>query len=120
MHHHALLRRWARKEEFMRCTGKWLVLVVLGGCLVAACSADSAPQDSPRRATTVPLGPNSLGLTFTPMPDWFHFQSSETVQAWINEDDTKSMMEHAWELWGGRTSPTTQTINREKGHLSNL
>ncbi|HTU89583.1 MAG TPA: hypothetical protein VMF69_05745 [Gemmataceae bacterium] len=100
----------------MRHTNKWFVLVLLCGSLAAACARDNprAQKSPPPPEADVPLGPNSLGLTFTPMPDWFHFRTAAEVQTWIDEDDVKAMMEHAWELWGGLTSPTTQTVKDEK------
>ena len=44
----------------------------------------------------------------TPLPDWFKFQSKDTVNGWIDTDDNKAIVSHAWELWGALTSLTPQ------------
>ena len=57
------------------------------------------------------LGKNSFGLTYTPMPPAFKFQPKATINGWVKQNDTKAMIQHGWELWGGLTSMTSQTVD---------
>jgi hypothetical protein len=36
----------------------------------------------------------------TPLPEWFKFQTSDTVNGWISALDNKSITQHAWDRWG--------------------
>jgi hypothetical protein len=56
-------------------------------------------------------GPNGLGLVFVPMPPWFKFRPAPEVQKWIDEVDSRAITEHAWDLWGGLTTLTTQKVD---------
>jgi len=53
-------------------------------------------------------------LVPAPMPDWFKFQSNDTVNGWINTLDNKSITGHAWDLWGAITTLTDQQHNGQK------
>ena len=95
----------------------WLGAVCAGGALVAAGISGRGAHgqsDPPKAQAAVPLPPNGFGLTYTPMPDWFQFRKPDVVQGWIDQNDTRAMTEHAWELWGGLTSPTTQTVHNQE------
>ena len=95
---------------------------VSGGFVLAAAVIVTVAQVGWRRTDAGPtkadearpLGPNGIGLTYTPMPEWFEFRKSAEVQRWIDQNDTKAMIEHAWELWGGLTSLTSQEIDGKK------
>jgi hypothetical protein len=52
----------------------------------------------------------SVGLTVTPLPKWFEFESKDTVNGWIANDDSKAITAHAWELWGALTTLTEQKL----------
>src|SRR5262249_51807763 len=52
-----------------------------------------------------------VGLTVEPMPKWFEFQTKDTVNGWIANDDAKAMTEHAWEIWAAITTLTNQKLN---------
>ena len=64
-----------------------------------------------------PLGPNGLGLTYSPMPNTFKFRMKEVVNTWVEGNDTKAIIEHAWELWGGLSTVVTQQVD---GHFKGL
>jgi hypothetical protein len=81
-------------------------LFPLGGVLGAA---DEKPKPAAAGGPT-----NGLGLVVSPLPDWFKFQSLDTVNGWINDQDTKSITTHAWELWGALSTMTDQELNGEK------
>ena len=53
-------------------------------------------------------------LVPAPMPDWFKFQSNDTVNGWINNLDNKAITGHAWEIWGAITTLTDQQHNGNK------
>src|SRR5262249_34689841 len=38
----------------------------------------------------------------------------DTVNGWIDTDDNKAIVSHAWELWGALTSLTPQELNGQK------
>jgi hypothetical protein len=61
-------------------------------------------------AIPVARAANSLGLTYSPVPSWFQFQSPATVNGWISNQDTQSISGHGWMLWGAVTAPTTQNV----------
>ena len=95
---------------------------VSGGFVLAAAVIVTVAQVGWRRTDAGPTkadearppGPNGIGLTYTPMPEWFEFRKAAEVQRWIDQNDTKAMIEHAWELWGGLTSLTSQEIDGKK------
>ncbi|MBV9122495.1 MAG: hypothetical protein JO112_03905, partial [Planctomycetes bacterium] len=96
------------------------VLLVLGSMAVVVCGL-LRPMAGPLTANAGKGGSNpkaaprtSVGLTVTPLPDWFHLQSSDTVNGWINDLDNKSITAHAWELWGALTTLTDQELNGQK------
>jgi hypothetical protein len=66
------------------------------------------------QATAADRPRTGLGLTVTPLPDWFKFQSKETVNGWITTNDTKAISAHAWELWGALSTLTDQELNGQK------
>lgn len=93
---------------FFACLGTIAVGVVLcNGTPPRAVAA--AP---PARAEDAPR--TGLGLVVTPLPDWFKFQTSDTVNGWIDSLDSKSITQHAWELWGALTTLTDQELNGQK------
>ena len=53
-------------------------------------------------------------LVPAPMPDWFKFQTNDTVNGWINHLDATAITDHAWELWGAITTLTDQQHNGDK------
>jgi hypothetical protein len=61
-----------------------------------------------------PDATNSFGLTYTPMPPAFKFQPKATINGWIGQNDSKAMIQHGWELWGGLTSMTSQLVGGKK------
>ena len=67
----------------------------------------AAPPDAPAPS----LGPNSFGLTYTPMPPAFKFQPTATIEGWVQQNDNKAMIQHAWEIWGGLTTLTSQVVD---------
>lgn len=86
--------------------GWWVAGALVGAVTLGLTLARSAAQDAAQGA-----GPNGLGLTFRPMPSWFKFRPAAEIETWIQENDAKSITQHAWELWGGLTSPTTETVD---------
>jgi hypothetical protein len=92
------------------------VFVLAAAVIVAVAQVGWRRTDAgPTKADEArPLGPNGIGLTYTPMPEWFEFRKSAEIQRWIDQNDTKAMIEHAWELWGGLTSLTSQEIDGKK------
>ncbi len=73
------------------------------------------PAAGQTRTADVPkLGPNSIGLTYTPMPDSFKFREAHEVQGWIDRNDAEAMIKHAWEIWGGLSTLTSQEIDGKK------
>ena len=94
-------------------TGRQIVAVVaVAGAAWAAFGWQRSEAQPPQAATfpVPPLGPNGLGLAYTPMPAWFQFRPKAEVNAWVRRNDTAAMIEHAWELWGGLTSEVTQQV----------
>jgi hypothetical protein len=57
---------------------------------------------------------NLQGLTYKPLPAWVPFESKDTVQKWIDGNDTRSMTVHAWQLWGGLTEWVTEEVGGQK------
>jgi hypothetical protein len=74
----------------------------------AAATVRQQAKPAPTAKTT------SLGLKVTPLPDWFKFQSKDTVNGWIKNDDYKAITVHAWELWAALTTLTNQKVNGER------
>lgn len=91
----------------------WIGVAPWAGLLAAGLAAawESGPSGAPAQDVGAPAAPGGLDLEYTPLPDWFEFQPKATVEAWVAEADTKSMMGHAWELWGALTSPSGQELN---------
>ena len=54
---------------------------------------------------------NGFGLTYTPMPPAFKFQPAATINGWVKQNDSKAMIQHGWDLWGGLTSMTSQMVD---------
>jgi hypothetical protein len=77
--------------------------------LTAPGGTRSAAEDKPGAGRTT-----GVVLVVAPLPDWFKFQSKDTVNGWINTDDNKAIVAHAWELWGALTSLTDQELNGQK------
>jgi hypothetical protein len=76
----------------------------------------SRAEQQPASIPIPPLGPNGLGLTYTPMPNTFKFQPKQVVNTWVETNDTKAMIEHAWELWGGLSTMVTQQVDGHAVH----
>lgn len=74
--------------------------------------APAAPEKSPAESGLA--NKNLLGLTYQPLPKWVPFESKDTVQKWIDESDTRSMLHHAWQLWGGLTESVTEDVGGTK------
>jgi hypothetical protein len=87
----------------MKMFPRWFPVILLFAIALATYAAE------PEAASK--LGPNSFGLTYTPIPKTFKFQSDATVNGWIKQNDTKSMIQHGWELWGGLTTMTSQVVD---------
>ena len=79
-------------------------------------SRPATAQEGGTRLEAARAGANDSGdgLVPAPMPEWFKFQSNDTVNGWINNLDNKSITAHAWELWGGMTTLTEQLHNGDK------
>ena len=91
----------------------WKVVVTLAMVLSVATLGwrrTSAGQN-PAAGPVPPLGPNGLGLTYTPMPPTFHFQPKAVVNSWVQNNNVGAITEHAWELWGGLTTEVTQQVD---------
>jgi hypothetical protein len=87
----------------MSTSPQWLLVFVLSATLSTGRAAPTDPVPA--------LGPNSFGLTYTPMPPAFKFQPAATIEGWIQQDDSKPMIEHGWEIWGGLTTMTSQVVD---------
>jgi len=92
------------------------ILIALGG--VGVWSLDPLGRPSRSEAAAPPAkaaaDQNGIGLVVTPLPDWFKFQSNDTVNGWIDTLDNKAITEHAWELWGALSTLTDQELNGQK------
>lgn len=87
----------------MKNSPRWFLVVVLSAVSLAGGAA--APEATPS------LGPNSFGLTYTPMPPAFKFQPTATINGWVQQNDNKAMIQHGWEIWGGLTTMTSQDVD---------
>jgi hypothetical protein len=97
----------------MRGKSRWQLVAVLAVVGTAGAAVGWRRSKAEEQASTFPvppLGPNGLGLTYTPMPQWFHFRPKAEVEGWVRRNDTGAMTEHAWELWGGLTTEVTQQV----------
>ncbi|VTS03671.1 Uncharacterized protein OS=Sinorhizobium meliloti (strain SM11) GN=SM11_chr0905 PE=4 SV=1 [Gemmata massiliana] len=88
---------------------------VLATVSVALCWTALVPLPAPAgdKAPELPQT-NLLGLAYQPLPKWVPFESKDTVQKWIDENDTKAMTVHAWQLWGGLTEMVTEKVGGEE------
>jgi hypothetical protein len=102
---------------------RFFVGAVLMGCVCgwAAMRSFSAQSRLPDDVNTAQQtsGANSADagspdLVPAPLPDWFKFESNDTVNGWINSLDNKAITTHAWELWGALTTITDQQHNGQK------
>ena len=50
------------------------------------------------------------------MPNTFKFQPKQVVNSWVDSNDTKAMIEHPWELWGGLSTEVTQKVDGREVH----
>jgi len=92
------------------------VLPALGGLVVWSMFSSCAsvrPEVAEQRPDALAVQ-NGVGLNVTPLPDWFKFQSNDTVNGWIDSLDIKAITGHAWELWGALTTLTDQELNGQK------
>ncbi|HLJ93417.1 MAG TPA: hypothetical protein VKU02_09535 [Gemmataceae bacterium] len=87
--------------------------LLTGHCFLLPAKAPAAPEDKPKTQAEG-LKKRAIGLVVSPLPDWFMFQSKDTVNGWINSEDNKAIVNHAWELWGALTSLTNQELNGQK------
>jgi hypothetical protein len=92
-----------------------LTIVVLVGLIVLVSFGFRRPAPAgvptvPKPASGPEPPPNSLGLTYTTIGAAFRHQQPATVQGWIDTNDTKAMIEHAWEAWAGLSTETTQKV----------
>src|SRR5690242_11519302 len=71
-------------------------------------------SETPHANLAVRTEDSGNDLVPAPMPDWFKFQSNDTVNGWINNLDNKAITGHAWEVWGAITTLTDQQHNGNK------
>jgi hypothetical protein len=97
-------------------TCRHLTLGLFSGCLglvvaLATLSHGGGPPDpQPLKLPDT----NLAGLTYQPLPKSVPFESKATVQRWIDENDTKSMTLHAWQVWSGLTEWVTEEVGGSK------
>src|SRR6266852_9691368 len=83
----------------------FLIVIVACGILTShywliARAEPPLASEGESKETEADVKKTGLGLTVTPLPDWFKFESKDTVNGWINTDDIKAITTHAWGLWG--------------------
>src|SRR5262249_62102839 len=88
--------------------------VLLVGHWLPALGEPPGASEAKPKAEAEDSKKRGIGLVVTPLPDWFKFQSKDTVNGWIDTDDNKAIVSHAWELWGALTSLTPQELNGQK------
>jgi hypothetical protein len=87
----------------MKTSPRWFPVILL--FVIALASYAAVPEAATK------LGPNSFGLTYTPMPNSFKFKPKATINGWVRQNDTKAMIQHGWELWGGLTTMISQNVD---------
>jgi hypothetical protein len=99
----------------MKAHRLWVFTAGVLGCVVYAAfgllvTTNAAPHPRTMEADAHPATgeADSASLTVEPLPVWYKFESSKTVQAWIDALDTKAITTHAYDIWGAVTSLTNQ------------
>lgn len=84
------------------------LVVVAINCKPGPSSGNDGPPDTSQACSITPdtfPGTEVTGIKFP--------EDSNTILNWLNTYDTVSIAQHAWGLWAGLTSPTTQTCGKD-------
>ena len=102
-----------------RGNGRSMVFLTLMIVVTAVSWRRSWAGQQPASVPVPPLGPNGLGLTYTPMPSTFKFQPKQVVDTWVETNDTKAMIEHAADpACGSESSGFRRQIDHDQQHES--
>jgi hypothetical protein len=75
---------------------------------LSAIARSQISDTSGRQRPSPSSGTTSWGLHPSSFPNWFAFENSRVVSAWIDQRNTKAMTFHAWKLLAALSSLTKQ------------
>ena len=89
---------------------------LLIACTFSALALVARPTGAPEASQTGQFTAREISMMALPMavadlPNWFRFQSQDTVYRWITDCDVKSITLHGWEVWAAVTAATNQEID---------
>lgn len=102
---------YTRRSRFIAAAALGCILCAVAGLLRWTATSPRVGATEP--GVHVPKETEEPEMKVEPLPDWYKFQSTKTVQGWIDNLDSKAITRHAWETWGALTAMSNQKSNGE-------